>query len=156
MIQESINQILATGAIAARMSPQIEKMNKQRELQKGEKVISDQLSKAQSGAVAYDTKQNPDMNPEISSRQLKNVANIYGSQYENLKKQFELNPSASGYERMASAQTQAVEMRKMANEIVKKKITNSIEQDNDFKELSKKIKSHILIDPKTMKPYKEE
>lgn len=135
MIQQSINQMLTSVGVFGRFNPELDKKRELKSIARKEDVLKQQLDTAQKAAVEYDIENSPDgkINPEVEARQLENVSSIYGAQYENYKKRFNLDPTVENYKQMASAQTQQAEMRKMANKIAMEKVSNAVSQDNDFK-----------------------
>lgn len=147
MIQESVNQLLTTAGLAARLSPEIERRRELRSTSKREELLNKQLDTAMDESAKYSASkplgdETIGAEPELA----KNIADVYGSQFQNYKKQFELNPTAEGYEKMSDARVQSRFFNKQSAMLEKKreealaamseKASVSLNQDADFKKIS--------------------
>lgn len=140
MIQESINQMLGTMAVASKFSPSLKERRELRKTEEQEKTLDAQLEAANKGAIEYDMEKTGDeIDPELVSMQHSNIADVYDLQRENYKKRFELQSTPENYKKMISAQNDAARLRKKANEFAAMKIENAVEQDNAFKDLRQSI-----------------
>ena len=140
MIQQSINQLLGTAALATKFSPSLADKRELRKLEKQEGILEKKLNAAEEGAVKYAMENEKEqLNPELEAQQLKNISNIYGEKKDVYKKGFDIDPSEARYSKFASAQTQEAALREQANKIAKQKIENAVQQDQEFKAAKDKV-----------------
>lgn len=93
VIQSSINQMLGTAGIAARLSPGYEKRQKLHELKQEEKVLNQQGASAK--LIGKDAK-DPDT--------LRSLGNIKERQMDLASQQFQLNPNEESFNKMIQLQ----------------------------------------------------
>lgn len=150
MIQQSINQLIGTVGVAARLAPGFDERTALYQNKVKEKKLDKMIKTSTQGAVDYANKIEGEVGNvpnNVYANQLGNLADLY-KQKENLyKERFNLRPSEATYAKMSSAQTQASEMRKLANKNARRKITDAINQDNKFKQTKEN-----LVDSKKTEP----
>lgn len=140
MIQESINQMIGTIGLATKLNPELEKKQEMKNLKAGEEALQKEanvVNKERAKAIAK-LSTTTQKRSELHAA----AADVEEKQYENYKRQFELDPSSDRLNKMLSAQRQANLSRTTANELAKLKIENAVKQDQEFKDL----RDSIIVD----------